>query len=108
MSLAPADVLNGQEYIDHMVKDDSMINSGLDTGATILLHRQNSAADGQIVACVIDGVGCLKRFKQTGDTIILLSECPSSEPPILKISDFTSGHVTIIGVAVLCMITKKL
>lgn len=108
LSLAPADVINGPEYFYYVAKDDSMINGGLEKSATILIHRQKSAADGQIVACVIDGVGCLKRFKQTGDTIILLSECSLSEPLILKISDFVDGRVTIIGVAVLCMITKKL
>lgn len=108
LSLAPADVINGPEYFYYVVKDDSMINSGLEKSATILIHRQKSAADGQIVACIIDGVGCLKRFNQTGDTIILLSECSPSEPLIIKMSDFTSGRVAIIGVAVLCMITKKL
>ncbi len=107
-SLAPADVLNGQEYIYYVVKDDSMISGGLETGATILIHRQKSAADGQIIACIIDSIGCLKRFKQTGDTVILLSECTPSEPLILKISDFKNGRVAIIGVAVLCMITRNL
>lgn len=109
ISFAPAEVLNNDGYFYYIVKDESMIGAGIEKGSTVLVHQQRSAADGQIIACTIDGgVGSLKRFKQTGDTVILSSECSAGEPIILKISDFTSSHVTIIGVAVLCTVSKKL
>ena len=109
ISFAPADVINGNEYFYYLVSDDTMISAGLEKAATVLFHRQKSAADGQIIACVMDGkAGFLKRFKQMADSIVLLSENPSIEPIILKSSDFLNGHVVILGVAVQCVIIKKL
>jgi hypothetical protein len=45
---------------------------------------------------------------QMANSIVLLSENPSIEPIILKSSDFSNGRVAILGVAVQCVIIKKL
>lgn len=70
-------------------------------GDEVLVHRQNWAANGQVVACRLNGdEATLKRFKQTGDTVLLLPENPRYEPRVLRVSDFDSGEASILGVVV--------
>lgn len=105
---APARVTNSQEYFYVLIDDDEMINAGIEKESFVLIHKQRYAENGQIIVCSINGKGFLKRYKTTGDLVILLSESQKSEPIILKSKEFDSKSTTIIGVAVQHMIIRDL
>lgn len=78
-----------------------MINAGIQPGDLIIIRYQQCADNGQIVACRINGdESTLKRFKQHGDTVILMPENSNYEPIVVSCKDFESGYASIIGVAV--------
>jgi len=96
----PVLVKNPEEYFALTVRGTSMINAGIPDGSLVLIHQQPVAENGQIVACRVNGdEATLKRFKQIGDTILLMPENPDYQPIIVKCSDFRSGYAEIIGVA---------
>lgn len=95
----PVTVKNTQEYFALVVQGESMIGAGIPNGCKVLIHKQDSADNGQIVACRLNGYeATLKRFKQVGDTILLLPENKDYEPIIVPVSQFESGEAQIIGV----------
>lgn len=96
----PTLVKNPEEYFALTVRGTSMINAGIPDGSLVLIHQQPVAENGQIVACRVNGdEATLKRFKQIGDTILLMPENPDYQPIIVKCSDFCSGYAEILGVA---------
>jgi len=98
---APADVPDPEEYFYLRVEGDSMVGAGIRPGDLVLMHHQDVAENGQIVACVVDGeAATLKRFRQQKDFIILQPENPDYEPRILSAQDFELGSACIVGVAV--------
>lgn len=90
---------NPHDYFALRVKGTSMINAGIVDGCKVLCHKQNTAENGQIVACRLNGdEATLKRFKQQDDMVVLLPENPEYEPRIVPVSKFESGEAEIIGV----------
>ena len=79
------------------VKGTSMVNVGILDGDTVLIRKQPTAYDGQIIAAMIDNNEVtLKRFFKYGDTIRLKPENDNMDDIIVD-----SGHdFTILGVAV--------
>lgn len=79
------------------VKGSSMVNVGILDGDTVLIRKQPTAYDGQIIAAMIDNNEVtLKRFFKDGDTIRLKPENDNMDDIIVD-----SGHdFTILGVAV--------
>lgn len=79
------------------VKGTSMVNVGILDGDTVLIRKQPTAYDGQIIAAMIDNNEVtLKRFFKDGDTIRLKPENDYMDDIIVD-----SGHdFTILGVAV--------
>ena len=76
-----------------------MINAGIPDGAYVTLHKQNTAQNNNIVACRInDEEVTLKRFRQQGDTVVLMPENPAYEPIIVSVKDFDDGVAQILGV----------
>lgn len=66
----------------------------------MLIRKQACADNGQIVAARVNGdKAALKRYKQSGDTVVLLPENPAYDPQIVPSRDFISGQAQIIGVA---------
>ena len=98
---ASADVSEPEEHFFLRVTGDSMINAGICPGALVLLRRQDTAENGQIVACLVDGEDAtLKRFRVQRDMVILQPENPAYEPRIVPLRDFETGTARIVGVAV--------
>lgn len=92
-------VPNPADYFALRVKGTSMINAGITDGCKVLCHKQNTADNGQIVVCRLNGdEATLKRFKQQDDIIILIPENPEFEPRIIPVSKFDSGEAEILGV----------
>lgn len=98
---AAADVPDPEEHFYLRVTGNSMINAGIREGDLILIRRQETAENGQIVACLVDGEDAtLKRFRAQKGVVILQPENPDYEPKIIPWADFASGAARIIGVAV--------
>ena len=67
----------------------------------VLLRRQDTAENGQIVACLVDGEDAtLKRFRRQRDMVLLQPENPAYEPKLIPLSDLETGAARIVGVAV--------
>lgn len=97
----PVDVSDPENYYWLRVEGDSMINAGIQSGDLVLMRAQNYAENGQIVACRVNGdEATLKRFREQGDSIILLPENPAYEPRIVSKKDFADGYAGIVGVAI--------
>lgn len=95
-----ADVKNPDEYFYLRVDGDCMIGAGIAPGSRVLIHQQNVAENGQIVACLVDGEDAtLKRYTEKGKTIVLTPANPTYEPIIISKKDFDTGYAKILGVA---------
>lgn len=85
------------EYIPHgesfvlKVKGDSMINIGIYSGDQIMVHKQNTAKDGDIVVALIDDSATVKTFYREKDYVRLQPENDTMDPIIVK-------QVEILGV----------
>ena len=105
----PKDFTSYRDLFILKVKGDSMINAGITDGSSVLIHKQSCAEDGQIVACMVNGDSAtLKRFKQLGETVLLIPENSKYKPIIIKSADFNTGYARICGVAVRCLTIKEL
>ena len=98
---APARVSGPEEHFYLRVSGDSMVNAGIRPGDLVLIRRQETAENGQIVACMVNGEDAtLKRFRRRGDVVVLQPENPAYEPFIVSAREFETGAARIIGVAV--------
>lgn len=77
------------------VKGDSMINANINNEDLVVIHKQDTANNYEIVAVDLDGNTTLKRFVKMGDTILLMPENPDYEP-----INVTEHQMTILGVTV--------
>lgn len=62
------------------VTGDSMIDAGIDKGDMVIVHRQNTANNGDIVIAVINQEATMKKFLLMGSSVLLISENPNYEP----------------------------
>ncbi|WP_019415291.1 transcriptional repressor LexA [Paenisporosarcina sp. TG20] len=70
-----------------IVTGDSMKDAGIDKGDVVIVNRQQSATNGDIVIAIIDEEATMKKFVPMGDSILLLSENPKYEPIQMKKED---------------------
>lgn len=77
------------------VRGDSMIDAGILDGDYVVVRRQSTANDGQIVAALVsDEDATVKRFRRKDGRVILEAENPAFAPMV-----FTEG-VEILGIVV--------
>ncbi|MDT8717324.1 LexA family transcriptional regulator [Clostridium sp. 19966] len=76
------------------VRGDSMIGAGIENGDYVIIKRQNSAADRDIVAVDIDGSATLKRLNLGNKEVLLMPENEKYEP-----ISITNKQAIILGVA---------
>nr|WP_211184370.1 transcriptional repressor LexA [Paenibacillus lemnae] len=76
-----------QDTFALIVTGDSMINAGIDKGDQVIVHRQNTASNGDIVIAIIDQEATMKKFMLMGDSVLLISENSSYEPIQMKRED---------------------
>ncbi len=62
------------------VTGDSMTGAGIDKGDKVIVHKQDSAINGDIVIAVINNEATMKKFMLMGSSVLLLSENPKYEP----------------------------
>ena len=73
------------------VKGDSMINAGIFDGDKIIVKKQETANNGDIVVCLIDDSATVKRFFRRNGKVVL-------HPENDKLSDMIYNDVLILGV----------
>ncbi len=77
------------------IRGNSMIKANIDNGDYVVIRKQSTGNNGDIVAVDIDGSATLKRIMMMGSNILLIPENDSYEPIMLQ-----AEEVRIIGVAV--------
>jgi len=81
----PADLLGEEDAFMLRVKGDSMIGDGLFEGDLVVIRRQSTAENGEVVVALIDDEATIKRFYREGERIRLQPSNPSLRP--LYVSD---------------------
>jgi len=90
----PIDFVGNSESFMLTVRGESMIEAGIMDGDYILVKRQNTAENGQIVVALIDDEATVKTFYKEKDHIRLQPENSTMEPiivPDCKILGIVSG-----------------
>lgn len=86
----PTQNLPNQELFMLIVKGDSMVNMGILDGDQIVVERQNTAENGEVVVALLDDSVTVKRFYKENDHYRLQPENDFMEPII-------TDHVEILG-----------
>ena len=82
-----------------------MINAGIDDGDLVLIRKQETAREGQIVAFLYDSTATtLKRYEASGENVYLRPENDEMEPIVIHGDD--RQKLRIQGVAT--MVIKSL
>ena len=82
---------NAQDYFALRVSGDSMINAGIVPGSLLIVHKQNTANNGDIIVASVDGESTVKRYKENAGAVFLMPE-NSAYNPIL-ITDKTAFYI---------------
>jgi repressor LexA len=89
----PADIVHADECFILHVRGDSMIDAGILDGDLLVVRRQGSANNGDIVVARIDDEATVKRFFKEADRVRLQPENPTMQP-------IYSQDLTVEGVAI--------
>lgn len=76
----PTDMFNGSELFMLKIKGDSMINAGIFDGDKIVVKKQNSADNRDIVVAMLNGCVTVKRFFKEQNQIRLQPENDTMKP----------------------------
>ncbi len=76
----PANLFKGSELFILNVVGDSMINAGILNGDKVVIRKQETAENGEIVAALIDDSATIKRFFKENNRYRLQPENPTMEP----------------------------
>lgn len=80
-------VIQPQHTFALKVTGDSMIDAGIDKGDLVIVHKQESVSNGDIVIALIDQEATMKKFMLMGSSILLISENPNYEPIQMNAED---------------------
>ena len=87
----PIDWVGKEQSFMLQVKGESMIDAGIFSGDYVIISKQNTARNGQIIAALIEDEATLKTFYKESNYIRLQPENKNMEPII-------SDQVEILGV----------
>ena len=94
----PKSITGEGEFFLLRARGESMIKAGIDDGDLVLIRKQETAKQGNIVAFLYDNEQTtLKRYKQTDDAIYLCPENDSMQPIVIRGED--RAKLRIQGVA---------
>ncbi len=86
----PAGLFRGDDLFMLTVSGESMIDAGIMDGDKVVIHKQDTAENGEIVAALIEDSATIKRFYKEQGHYRLQPENPTMSPIIVD-------RVTIIG-----------
>jgi len=82
ISVSP-EMLGSGEHFALEVRGDSMIDAGIFDGDTVLIRKQQTAGNGEIIVALVDDEeATLKRLRRKGDSIALEAANPAYETRI--------------------------
>ena len=80
----PAEFAGEEDHFALRVAGDSMVGAGILDGDVVVVHRQSTAGEGDVVAALVPGPAedeaTVKRFHREGDRVVLVPENPAMEP----------------------------
>ena len=82
------ELARGEETFALKVKGDSMIEDGILEGDLVIISRQDTAVNGDIVCALIGNEATLKRFQRKGNQITLKPANPKYEPIVVSKGEF--------------------
>lgn len=88
----PAGEFRGEDLFMLRVEGTSMIDAGIMNGDKIIVRRQNTAENGEIVVALVEDSATVKRFYHKNGQIILHPENEALSDMI-----FNEGEVSILG-----------
>lgn len=81
----PPSLIGNGEYYALRVEGDSMINAGIHDKDIVVIRKTSTAHNGEIVVALVDDLEVtLKRFRRSGNRIILEPENDMHEPRVLE------------------------
>lgn len=80
-------LINQTETFALHVTGDSMIDAGIDKGDTVIVHRQKTATNGDIVIALIGEEATMKKYMPMGSSVLLISENSNYEPIQMQAED---------------------
>jgi len=90
-----SDLARGEDTFALRVKGDSMIEDGILEGDLVIIRRQDTAEDADIVCALIGDEATLKRFHRKGNKITLKPANKNYEPIVVSKGEFRIlGKVT--------------
>lgn len=87
LTVAP-EIARGKELFALRVKGDSMIEDGILDGDCVILKRQETAENGEIIAALIGEEATLKRFYRKGNSVTLKPSNKNYAPIVLAPGEF--------------------
>jgi len=82
------EIARGKETFALKVKGDSMIEDGILDGDLVIIRRQETADNGDIVCALIENEATLKRFHQQGGVVLLKPANKNYEPITVSKGEF--------------------
>jgi repressor LexA len=82
------EIARGKETFALKVKGDSMIDDGIFDGDYVIIRRQETADNGDIVCALIENEATLKRFNRQGSVVILQPANKNYDPISLSKGEF--------------------
>ena len=79
----PSEYMPGREVFMLKVKGDSMINMGIYEGDQIIVRKQNTASNGEVIVALVDDSATVKRFYKENGHIRLQPENDFMDPIIV-------------------------
>ena len=88
----PSEEFRGDELFMLRVQGTSMIDAGIMNGDKIIVRRQPTAENGEIVVALIEDSATVKRFYRRGEEIVLHPENEALADMV-----YQNGEVTLLG-----------
>lgn len=86
--LPVANEIAGKDAFALKVKGDSMIEDGIFAGDYVIIRRQETADNGDIVCALIENEATLKRFHRQGSTVVLKPANKNYDPITVSKGEF--------------------
>lgn len=81
--MVPPEMLGSGEHYALEVRGDSMIEAGIFDGDTVVIHKQDTATNGEIIVALVDDEeATLKRLRRKGNSVALEAANPAYETRI--------------------------
>ena len=93
----PESMLAGGENVALRIRGDSMVDEGILDGDVVIVRKQQTAENGQIVVALVDGQATIKRIRFEPDSIELRPANPAYEPIRVTPEQSFEVYGTLVG-----------